>query len=346
MTEPARTLTLLLLLAAPAAPLTAQAHWSPQATGTTAEFRGLHAVSGRVVWASGVGGVVAHTADGGSTWRVDTIPGAERLFLVDVHALNDRVAWVAGTAFEGPSAGRIFHTSDGGRTWTMQYADSTAGIFLDGVAFVDARRGVVFGDPLEGRLLVLVTADAGATWRRVAGDRLPAVNPGEAAFAASGTSITARGRELWIGTGGGPIARVFHSPDGGDSWHAFETPAKGGTSKGVFGLAFGDGEAGVAVGGDYQQRNVSFENLLLTSDGGRTWRTASSDGLAGIQYGVAFAGGSAFVSTGPPGSAFSRDGGASWTRLEGPGYNTVSCAGTPALCWAAGTQGRIARLSP
>ena len=30
-------------------------------------------------------------------------------------------------------------------------------------------------------------------------------------------------------------------------------------------------------------------------------------------------------------------------RLAGPGFNTLSCAG--GLCWAAGTEGRIARLS-
>ena len=317
----------------------------PQRTGATAEFRGLHAVNSRVVWASGLGGVVAHTADGGSSWRVDTIPGAERLFLVDVHALDDRVAWVAGTAFEGASAGRIFHTTDGGRTWTTQFADSTAGVFLDGMAFVDAWRGVVFGDPLDGRLLVLVTTDAGATWRRI-DDGLPAVDTGEAAFAASGTSITARGREIWIGTGGGPVARVFHSPDGGATWHAVDTPASGGTSKGIFGLAFGEGGTGVAVGGDYRQRTVSSQNLLLTADGGRTWRLAASPGLVGIQYGVAFAGGRSFISTGPPGSAISSDGGASWTGLDGTGYNTVSCAGALSLCWAAGTQGRVARLSP
>jgi photosystem II stability/assembly factor-like uncharacterized protein len=103
---------------------------------------------------------------------------------------------------------------------------------------------------------------------------------------------------------------------------------------------------GVAVGGDYQQRAVSHENLLLTADGGRTWRVATHDGLAGIQYGVAFAGGRSFIATGPPGSAMSRDVGVSWARLDGPGYNTVSCAGALSSCWAAGTQGRVARLSP
>lgn len=330
----------------PALALSAQARWTAAAPGTTAEFRGLHAVSERVVWASGSGGIVVHTEDAGSTWRVDTIPGAERMFLVDVHALDERTAWVVGTAFAGASEGRIYHTADGGRTWTRQFADTTAGIFLDGLAFLDARRGVVFGDPLDGRLVLLTTADGGRSWQRVPPERAPALEKGEAGFAASGTAMIARRGELWIGTGGGPAARVLHSTDAGATWHLFPTPASGGASKGIFGLAFGDDGMGVAVGGDYQQRDVSTENLLLTSDGGRTWQVGSSPGLVGIQYGVAYAGGRAFVATGPPGSALSLDGGATWTRLEGPGYNTVSCAGAPERCWAAGTRGRLARLAP
>lgn len=335
-------LPILLLLLAAASPAGAQARWNPSATGTAAEFRGLHAVGPDVVWAAGRGGVVAHTADAGASWRVDTIPGAERLFLVDVHALDDRAAWVAGTAFEGAALGAIFHTADGGRTWTRQYADSTPGIFLDGLAFLDPKRGVAFGDPIGGRFVILTTENGGATWTPSEG--APAALQGEAAFAASGTAIVAQPGGIWIGTGGGPRARVLHSADGGRTWTGFETPATGGASKGLFGLALGTGGTGIAVGGDYRRPAASAENLLLTADGGRTWRVGSSEGLAGIQYGAAHAGGDGFVSAGPPGSALSLDGGRTWTRIDGPGFNTVSCAGSLAACWAAGTDGRIARL--
>lgn len=342
---PGITALVVALVSLPSA-LAAQARWIPTTSGTTAEFRGLHAVSERVVWASGSGGVVARTDDAGTSWRVDSIPGAGRLFLVDIHALDATTAWVVGTAFEGASEGRIFHTADGGRTWTAQHVDSTPGIFLDGLAFLDARRGVVFGDPLDGRIVLLTTPDGGTTWRRVPPERAPALEPGEAGFAASGTAMIARNGQLWIGTGGGPVARVLHSADGGARWQVYPTPAQGGSSKGVFGVAIGNGGSGVAVGGDYRRRDVSTENLLLTSDGGRTWQVVSSPGLAGIQYGVAFAGARTFVATGPPGSALSQDGGRSWTAIEGPGFNTVSCAGATGRCWAAGTRGRIARLAP
>ena len=337
-----RLICMMLSLVASATPLAAQ--WTLQQSGTSSEFRGLHAVSERVVWAAGKDGVVSHTSDGGSSWRADSIPGASGLFLVAVRALDDRRAWTLGTAFSAPSAARIYFTEDGGRSWRMQYENTTPGVFFDGMAFWDSRRGIAFSDPLDGTFLVITTEDGGAHWDRVPAERLPAMTPGEAAFAASGTAITVHGdREVWIGTGGGPRARVFHSNDRGATWEVFETPASGGTAKGVFGIAFEDRKHGVAVGGDYQQPTASSENLLLTDDGGKRWRIGSSPGLLGVQYGVVHMRGGSYLAAGPGGSAWSPDEGRTWIRLDGPGFNTVSCAGK--ICWAGGIEGRVGRLT-
>lgn len=334
---------MLFALAALAPPLGAQ--WVTQPSGTTAEFRGLHAVHDRLVWAAGRGGVVARTTDGGATWTADSIPGAASLFLIAIRALDQRRAWVLGTAFGGASAARIYRTDDGGKSWRLQYENTTPGVFFDGMAFWDANNGIAFGDPLEGRFTLLVTRDGGEHWTPVPAERSPPARDGEAAFAASGTAITLGGnREVWIGTGGGSTARVLYSADRGASWRAVETPAAAGPARGIFGLAFRDRRHGVAVGGDYQDREASGGNLLLSKDGGRTWRLITSPGLTGVQYGVSAAGRRTFVSVGPTGSAISNDDGATWRRLEGPGFNTVSCAA--AVCWAAGVDGRIARLRP
>lgn len=321
------------------------AQWTSQRSGTATEFRGLHAVSDRVVWAAGRGGIVARSTDGGGTWSVDSIPGASNLFLIAIHAIDHRRAWALGTAFSGPSAARIYRTDDGGRSWRTQYENTTTGVFFDGMAFWDANNGIAFGDPIDGRMVIVTTRDGGRQWTAIATERIPAALPGEAAFAASGTAIALRGKkEVWIGTGGGSRARVMHSSDRGQSWQVFETPVSGGQAKGIFGLAFRDGRHGVAVGGDYQQREASLENFLLTDDRGRTWRIAASAALTGVQYGVASAGTRTYVAAGPAGSAVSTDGGVTWRRLAGPGFNTVSCAG--GTCWAAGVEGRISRLRP
>ncbi|HSE51266.1 MAG TPA: hypothetical protein VLB00_03710, partial [Gemmatimonadales bacterium] len=240
----------LFALAVLAPPLGAQ--WIIQSTGTAAEFRGLHAVNDRVVWAAGRGGVVARTTDGGGTWNADSIPGASNLFLIAIRALDQRRAWALGTAFSGASAARIYRTDDGGKTWRPQYENTTAGVFFDGMAFWNANDGIAFGDPLAGHFTLLVTRDGGTHWTPVPAERSPQAHEGEAAFAASGTAIALGGtREAWIGTGGGPRARVLYSADRGATWRAAETPAAAGPARGVFGLAFRDRRHGLAVGGDY-----------------------------------------------------------------------------------------------
>src|SRR5581483_3734783 len=102
---------------------------------------------------------------------------------------------------------------------------------------------------------------------------LPAALPGEAAFAASGSCLIARGEaDAWFVTGGGKAARVFRSTDRGRSWEASETPvAAGAASAGAFSIAFRDREHGMIVGGDYKKPDEAGATAAFTSDGGKTW---------------------------------------------------------------------------
>ena len=81
-------LTLLLL----ATPLYSQ--WVRQNVDTTASFRGLAVVNEKIVWASGTGGTVIRTIDGGKTWNVITVPGAEKLDFRDIEAFDSNTAYI------------------------------------------------------------------------------------------------------------------------------------------------------------------------------------------------------------------------------------------------------------
>ena len=48
----------------------ANAQWQKQTVETDAGFRGLSVVSENVIWASGTGGTVIRTTDGGKNWQV------------------------------------------------------------------------------------------------------------------------------------------------------------------------------------------------------------------------------------------------------------------------------------
>ncbi len=330
------------LAASTAAPLAAQ--WTPQSTGTTAEFRGLYAVDSNVVWAAGRGGVVARTTDGGRTWRADSIPGASHLFLIDVHARDAARAWVLGTDFDG-GLGQIYATSDSGRSWVIQYERADSGMFFDGMAFSDATHGIAFGDPIRNQMVVVRTED-GEHWNEIPAAALPAPRVGEASFAASGTDVSALpGGYFWIGTGGSDTARILRSTDGGRTWSAASTQLGGSPSTGIFGVAFRDRQHGVAVGGNYQTPRTAVRNVLASDDGGRTWKIVAGSIPAGVRYAVVYVPGTrTVVAVGPSGSGYSTDDGVTWTGVDDQQWNTVAFV-SPTAGWVAGPGGRIARWS-
>src|SRR5947208_16874227 len=86
-------------------------HWEQQRSGVTARLRGVSAVSDRVAWASGAGGTVLRTVDGGGTWSTLPVPGAGQLDFRDVDAISDVVAYVLSIGPGGAS--RIYQTRDG-----------------------------------------------------------------------------------------------------------------------------------------------------------------------------------------------------------------------------------------
>jgi hypothetical protein len=114
-------------------------------------------------------------------------------------------------------------------------------------------------------------------------------------------------------------------------------------SSGIFSLAIGDGDRGIAIGGDYKEPGRANRVVALTSDGGRTWRSPKGPGPGGYRSAVAYrpaARGATLVAVGPTGSDWSRDEGESWTRLGEMGFHAVGFAG--AAGWAVGEDGRIA----
>jgi len=336
------SLLIALLLACPAA---ATAQWTAVPSGTDAEWRGLSTAGTSVVWASGTRGRYARSTDGGRSWHVDSLPGNSALDLRAVHALDARRAWVmsAGEAEKGQA--RIYRTTDAGAHWLLVYTTVQKGVFLDAIAFWDAQHGIAVSDPVDGRFFIVTTNDGGSTWSRVPPDRLPAVLPGEAAFAASGTCLTIDGESnVWIGTGGAAVARVYRSVDRGRTWSVAESPIHAGSaSSGIFGLTFRDDRHGVAVGGDYQMVRGGLPNVALTDDGGRSWRIAKGPLPVGYLSAVSFVpGSSSLIAVGLAGTALSSDGGESWRMVDSVGYNSVRFV-DPNAGWAVGPKGRIAR---
>jgi photosystem II stability/assembly factor-like uncharacterized protein len=338
-----------LIILSLCATASAGAQWAPQQSGTNAEFRGLSVVSPTVVWASGTRGRVARTTDGGTTWSINTVTGADSLDLRAIHASSALQAWTSSAGPAEHAQAKIFATTNG-RDWHMQYTTTDSGVFLDAMAFWDDRHGIVMSDPVGGRLFLLATDDGGTTWTRMPTEKAPLVLPGEAAFAASGTCIAVQGSSnVWIATGGGARARVFRSTDRGRTWTVADTPLHAGNaSSGIFSVAFADATHGVVVGGDYQKPRTPLDNVAITRDGGRTWALAKGPLPRGYMSAVAYipsTKGQSLVAVGLAGTARSNDAGQSWMMVDTVPYNGVAFASRESG-WAVGPRGRIARWAP
>ncbi|HXK06471.1 MAG TPA: glycosyl hydrolase [Verrucomicrobiae bacterium] len=328
----------LLILAAA---VHAQA-WIPQNSNSSASLRGVSVVDEKTVWASGSGGTVLHTRDGGMTWAVSKVPGAESLDFRGVRALDARIVYVM-SAGSGEKS-RIYKTIDAGEHWSLQFTNPDPKGFFDSMAFWDARHGIVLGDAINGHAEVLTTIDRGAHWVH---QETPPALANEGSFAASNTCLFVLGeREVWFVTGGPGAARVFHSRDGGHSWTVASTPIRNDSaSAGIFSIAFRDRVQGVIVGGDYAKDSEDVGNVAVTRDGGGTW-TAPAGRPHGFRSAVAWLPDiRAWIATGTSGSDISRDDGRSWTSFDPAPYNAVSFISSRSG-WAVGPRGRIARFRP
>jgi len=149
-----------------------------------ASLRGLSPISDQVCWASGSGGTWLKTEDGGASWQSGTVAGLDTVDFRSIHAFDAQTA-VAASAGQ-PAV--IYRTEDGGKTWNKVHQEGGEA-FFDAIQFIDAQRGYVLGDPIGGKWMILETLDGGRSWHSLA--KLPDAVQGEAAFAASSSSMLA-----------------------------------------------------------------------------------------------------------------------------------------------------------
>jgi len=314
-----------------------------QEFGGNALIFAVHASSTSVVWASGTGGTILRTTDGGTTWHRRPVVGADSLQFRDIHGFGADTAFAL--AIGNGEASRIYRTVDGGASWREQFRNLDSAAFYDCFTFLDARRGVVFGDAANGRTHVLRTVNGGEQWSLLPANAVPAPLDGEGAYAASGRCVVHAGERVFIATGG-PGSRLFVSENGGESFSVRETPFVRSASSGTSGLAFRDAQHGIGVAGDMTNlRGDSAKAVVaVTADGGKTWTLRTRPPLPGALTGVTWVSGAGVetaVAAGFGGVFSTRDAGRTWSTHSDQGFAGLDAFGRTA--WVGG-RGRILRL--
>lgn len=317
--------------------------WTSLETGASVRLQAVSAADARIVWVSGLEGTYGRSLDGGETWAIGTVEGAEELQFRDVHAVDADIAYLLSS---GPGAqSRIYKTRDGGASFHLQFQNEEPDGFFDCFDFWDEAHGLAYGDSVDGHLVVLATSD-GETWNPIPPEALPDPLPGEGGFAASGTCVTTLSEATaYVATGAGS-ARLLRTRDRGASWEAFETPVVSATeSSGLTSLAFWSKEEGLVAGGDIAS-DEPVDNVAVTTDGGTSFALLPSPTFGGAVYGLAAAKGTRpprVVAVGPGGASVSFDGGRDWRSLSNESYWSVTFA-SDSVAFLVGPDGRAARL--
>jgi photosystem II stability/assembly factor-like uncharacterized protein len=131
----------------------------PQSVGSDVLFIGSVAVSEDVAWLSGASGTYTVTSDGGLTWKTGQVPGADSLQFRDVHAFDAMNAFLLSAGVGSDS--RIYRTQNGGNDWELKWTNSDPEGFFDCLDFWDRDAGLLYGDSIDGRLMIYRTVDGG-----------------------------------------------------------------------------------------------------------------------------------------------------------------------------------------
>lgn len=300
-------------------------------TGTKTSIRGLSVVDDNIVWASGSGGKVARSTNGGKTWEWMTVKGFEKNDFRDIEAFDSNTAVIMAVA----EPAYILKTTNGGKDWKVVYTNATKGMFLDAMDFYDAKNGMVIGDPINDTVFQATTSDGGETWQPYT--KYPVkVENGEAFFASSGTNLKYY-KETFIMASGGKAAKFIYP---GVSYKL--NLLQGKESTGANSIAQYKRRI-VIVGGDFANDKDTTLNCVISKPGPpRFFRPATPP--HGYRSCVAFISKMNLITCGTSGVDISKDGGNNWTLISNESYHVCQRAKKGKAVYLAGSNGRISKL--
>jgi photosystem II stability/assembly factor-like uncharacterized protein len=274
-------------------------------------------VSGRHV---GFGDGVYKSLNGGKTWTNMGLGKSEHIGRILVDPRNSNVVYAAA---EGPlwSTGGergLYKTADGGKAWALVLEiskdtgvtsadfDPTNSDIVYAAAYQRRRSVAAFmgGGPESG---IHKSEDAGKTWRKLTVG-LPSGDVGKIGLAVSPIDP----RVVYATVEAGPEEKGFYrSTDKGESWEKRSPYISGGTGPHYYQEIFADPSVFDRI---YQMD----PSMMVTNDGGKTWRPVGEKSKHGDNHAMAFVKGDPdYILNGSDGGVYeTHDAGKTWRFFE------------------------------
>lgn len=311
-------------------------------SGTKTSLRGLSVVNDNVIWVSGSNGTVGKSTNGGKNWKWMKVNGFEKTDFRDIEAFDANTALIMGIS----EPAYILKTNDGGSSWKVVYENKTTGMFLDAMDFADNQRGIVVGDPIDGKIFLATTKNSGNTWETIAAEQnKPRIDSGEAFFAASGSNIKLFANGNYFLVSGGLRSRLINNSGIADLPIIQGRETTGANAIDIYdnGMPRKPGQRIVVVGGDFSADSLTRDNCFYSNNGGRTWLAPDSP-PHGYRSSVEFLSKKDLLSCGLNGVDYSADGGRNWKWISREGFHVCRIARIGTAVFLAGSDGKIGRL--
>lgn len=250
------------------------------------------------------------TGDGGKTWNRSVAPHLTHGYLTGSAAVSFADPQHGWFFFKNASLqGDLFRTADGGRSWQQVNDNLASGRTVSGhPVFVNAQYGWIPVDegaaPFPGA--IWRTIDGGRTWTDVSKGKNWSIRAVDAVVRGAGAPL-----QLWAisdqSNGGNFLTR---SEDGGMKWQQV-MPVLGP----LYGITFADDRHGMGIG-----TAANPNAVLVTADGGATWKQTASLALRPVSIAEASATDALIVAYNPsdyrqPNVLRSTDDGRTWQQI-------------------------------
>jgi len=245
----------------------------------------------------------------------------------------------------------IVKTTDGGATWKKVFERSMPGMFLDALDFKNKKEGICIGDPLDmnqpktKRFYIIRTFDSGDSWKEISPDEMPAAQPGEAIFAASGTNISFLDNAdfEYAFVTGGTVSNLHLMAHREKQNKVVKIPiVQSKETTGAFSMATGKYNDIYCIGGDYKAPEDTFHNYYYSVNNGITWNTAIIP-PSGYRSCIRIINHKTLISCGSTGVDYAQNGQKEWKKVSNEGFN-VCMVSKGKQVFFAGEKGKIGKL--